>query len=482
MRCWSNAGTTTTSTTSARSTAPTSTGIASSRTAWRMATSCRSASSSSRSSLSDAHGRAGRTGNRTDRDRPRRRRAAQGDDHRRGLQGARAGVPGHLDLEDPLPRGSEAAGPEAHAGWLPPVLGRRRPAAAHDPAPAARRVPAPAGHPAGARIRARGQRRRRAGRGRRCAAQQAPAVGHRAVQRGALLARRRDRGDPGRPAPGLRARGVRRDQGRDPRGDEVLRRDRARDRARGDRARPLRRGRAQPARVSHERRSRGGAAAADPRPGAALAQRQAPQGGDRGPGEPRRGHHAPQAPAADPRPAQDRLVVTDLAALVRDIPDFPKPGIVFKDITPILASAEGLDAAVRELADLTRDLRVDVVIGAEARGFLLGPALARELGAGFVLARKPGKLPHDTVRAEYLLEYGTDALELHSDAVAAGARVLVHDDLLATGGTAKALCELVEQLDGEVVGCAFLIELAFLNGRERLAGYDVRALLQYDHE
>jgi adenine phosphoribosyltransferase len=174
--------------------------------------------------------------------------------------------------------------------------------------------------------------------------------------------------------------------------------------------------------------------------------------------------------------------VADLAALLRDIPDFPKPGIVFKDITPILASAEGLDAAVRELADLTRDLRVDVVIGAEARGFLLGPALARELGAGFVLARKPGKLPHDTVRAEYLLEYGTDALELHSDAVAAGARVLVHDDLLATGGTAKALCELVELLDGEVVGCAFLIELAFLNGRERLADYDVRAVIKYDAE
>jgi adenine phosphoribosyltransferase len=174
--------------------------------------------------------------------------------------------------------------------------------------------------------------------------------------------------------------------------------------------------------------------------------------------------------------------VTDLAALVRDIPDFPKPGIVFKDITPVLASAEGLDAAVSGLADLTRHLRVDVVIGAEARGFLLGPALARELGAGFVLARKPAKLPHETVRAEYMLEYGTDALELHSDAVAAGARVLVHDDLLATGGTAKALCELVEQLDGEVAGCAFLIELAFLNGRERLAGYDVQALLRYDSE
>jgi adenine phosphoribosyltransferase len=174
--------------------------------------------------------------------------------------------------------------------------------------------------------------------------------------------------------------------------------------------------------------------------------------------------------------------VTDLAALVRDIPDFPKPGIVFKDITPVLASEQGLDAAVSGLAALARDLRVDVVIGAEARGFLLGPALARELGAGFVLARKPGKLPHETVRAEYVLEYGVDALELHSDAVSTGARVLVHDDLLATGGTAKALCELVEQLGGEVVACAFLIELAFLNGRERLAGYDVQALLSYDSE
>jgi adenine phosphoribosyltransferase len=175
-------------------------------------------------------------------------------------------------------------------------------------------------------------------------------------------------------------------------------------------------------------------------------------------------------------------MAVDLAALVRDIPDFPKPGIVFKDITPVLASPEGLDAAVGGLAAYARDLDVEFVIGAEARGFLLGPALARELGAGFVLARKPGKLPHETVRAEYLLEYGTDALELHSDAVAEGARVLVHDDLLATGGTAKALCELVEQLGGQVVGCAFLIELAFLNGRERLGGYPVHALIAYSAE
>ena len=172
----------------------------------------------------------------------------------------------------------------------------------------------------------------------------------------------------------------------------------------------------------------------------------------------------------------------DLAALVRDIPDFPKPGIVFKDITPVLASPAGLDAAVSGLAAYARPLDVDFVVGAEARGFLLGPALARDLDAGFVLARKPGKLPYDTERAEYLLEYGSDALEVHTDALANGSRVLVHDDLLATGGTAKALCELVEQLGGTVVGCAFLIELAFLNGRAKLAPYDVHALLRDETE
>lgn len=177
------------------------------------------------------------------------------------------------------------------------------------------------------------------------------------------------------------------------------------------------------------------------------------------------------------------MTPVDIGKFVRDIPDFPKAGIVFKDITPVLASAEALDAAVTQLAERAREWgQVDVVVGAEARGFLLGAALARELGAGFVLARKPGKLPHETVRAEYLLEYGTDALELHSDAVASGARVLVHDDLLATGGTARALCELVEQLEGTVVGCAFLIELSFLNGRQRLKPYPVASLLPYDAE
>jgi adenine phosphoribosyltransferase len=171
-----------------------------------------------------------------------------------------------------------------------------------------------------------------------------------------------------------------------------------------------------------------------------------------------------------------------LAGYIRSIPDFPTPGIVFRDITPLLASPEGLDAAVRELAAIARDLRPDVVIGPEARGFLLGPAVAREVGAGFVLARKPGSLPHETVSANYALEYGTDALELHADAIAPGDRVLVHDDLLATGGTARALCRLVEQLGGEVVGCAFLIELAFLNGRELLEPHDVHALIRYDAE
>lgn len=172
----------------------------------------------------------------------------------------------------------------------------------------------------------------------------------------------------------------------------------------------------------------------------------------------------------------------DLRSYVRDIADFPQAGIVFRDITPLMADAKALDEAVRQLAEIARPLSPDVVVAAEARGFLLGTALARELGAGFVLARKPGKLPWETERAEYLLEYGSDALEVHTDALAGGSRVLVHDDLLATGGTAKALCELAEQLGGQVVGCLFLIELAFLGGRERLAGYDVHALLVDEEE
>ncbi len=170
----------------------------------------------------------------------------------------------------------------------------------------------------------------------------------------------------------------------------------------------------------------------------------------------------------------------DLRSLIRDIPDFPRPGIAFKDITPLMADAAALSEGVSRLAELARPLQVDCVVAAEARGFLLGPALALALGAGFVLARKPGKLPYETVSAEYLLEYGAGQLELHTDAVAAGRRVLVHDDLLATGGTAAALCDLVEQLGGEIAGCGFLVELAYLDGRERLAGHEVHALLTYE--
>ena len=170
----------------------------------------------------------------------------------------------------------------------------------------------------------------------------------------------------------------------------------------------------------------------------------------------------------------------DLRARIRDIPDFPQPGIVFKDITPLLLDPAALDGAVDALAAEVGSLPVDFVVAAEARGFILGAALARQIGAGFVPARKPGKLPHQTVSAEYLLEYGVDALELHADALSHGARVLVHDDLLATGGTARALCELIEQLGGQVVACAFVVELSFLGGRERLAPHEVRSVIAYD--
>lgn len=172
----------------------------------------------------------------------------------------------------------------------------------------------------------------------------------------------------------------------------------------------------------------------------------------------------------------------DLRAHIRDIPGYPKPGIVFRDITPLLLDPAALDAAVARLAAYAADRDVQLVVAAEARGFILGGAIARALGAGFVPARKPGKLPARTVSAEYILEYGVDALEMHADALAHGANVLVHDDLLATGGTARALCDLVEQLGGHVVGCAFLAELSFLGGRERLAPFDVHTLVEYASE
>ena len=169
----------------------------------------------------------------------------------------------------------------------------------------------------------------------------------------------------------------------------------------------------------------------------------------------------------------------DLRDRVRDVPDFPKPGIVFKDIMPLVADAEYFRAAIDGLVELARPLRPGVILGAEARGFIFGGALAYELGCGFVTARKPGKLPRETVTATYELEYGTDSLHVHSDAIPAGSRVIVHDDLLATGGTAKAKIDLVEQMGAEVVGLLFVIELGFLNGREKLAGYDVASLIEY---
>lgn len=175
------------------------------------------------------------------------------------------------------------------------------------------------------------------------------------------------------------------------------------------------------------------------------------------------------------------MIAVELRGFVRDIPDFPAPGILFRDITPLLLDAAALDAAVSSLATPWVGERVDVVVAAEARGFILGSALARELGAGFAPARKPGKLPRETITAGYALEYGVDALEVHADALAGGSRVLVHDDLLATGGTAGALCDLVEALGGEIVGCSFLIELSPLGGRQRLQAlaHPVHTLICY---
>ncbi len=172
--------------------------------------------------------------------------------------------------------------------------------------------------------------------------------------------------------------------------------------------------------------------------------------------------------------------LTDLREYIREIPDFPKPGIGFKDITPLLLDPRALRRTVEGLADFAAALHVDLVVAAEARGFMLGGAVAARVGAGFIPARKPGKLPAEVSSVEYVLEYGVDALEVHRDAFAGGARVLVHDDLLATGGTAAALARLVQQAGAEVAGCAFVIELGFLRGRDKLAGYDVHSLVVFD--
>src|SRR5437899_13033673 len=170
----------------------------------------------------------------------------------------------------------------------------------------------------------------------------------------------------------------------------------------------------------------------------------------------------------------------DLQRYIRDIPDFPKPGIVFKDITPLLADSVAFRATVGRFVEHYRG-RVDVVLGIESRGFIMGAAVAYGLGTGLALVRKPGKLPHQTYAARYELEYGSDTLEIHHDAIGAGHRVLIVDDLLATGGTASAAVELVKRCGGEVLACAFVIELAYLGGRRRLRGIEVFSLVDSEH-
>jgi len=170
----------------------------------------------------------------------------------------------------------------------------------------------------------------------------------------------------------------------------------------------------------------------------------------------------------------------NLKELIREVPDFPKPGILFYDITTLLRDKTGLRGVIDSLCEHYRDAQVDFVLGVEARGFIFAPALAYALGAGFVPVRKPKKLPSECLRVSYDLEYGTDSLEMHKDAVEPGSRVLIVDDLLATGGTAAAVARLVEQAGGKIAGLGFAVELTFLNGRGKLAGYNVFSLLQYD--
>lgn len=169
----------------------------------------------------------------------------------------------------------------------------------------------------------------------------------------------------------------------------------------------------------------------------------------------------------------------DLRDRIRDVPDFPTEGVVFKDLMPLIADPEYFSETIRRLVDWARPREPDLILGAEARGFIFGSALAYALGAGFIAARKPGKLPRETVEAVYALEYGTDSLQVHRDAVPAGARVIVVDDVLATGGTARAKIELVESLGGVIVGIEFVLELTFLHGRDKLAGYEVHSLISY---
>lgn len=172
----------------------------------------------------------------------------------------------------------------------------------------------------------------------------------------------------------------------------------------------------------------------------------------------------------------------ELEKLIRDVPNFPKEGIIFKDITTLLKDSTGLNATINALYDLAKEKGITKVAGIESRGFILGGALAQKLNAGFVPIRKPKKLPAETISASYELEYGTDKIEIHKDAIVPGDKVLLHDDLLATGGTMEAAIKLIEQLGGEVVQISFIIELDFLKGKEKLKNYEVHSLIHYDAE
>jgi adenine phosphoribosyltransferase len=172
----------------------------------------------------------------------------------------------------------------------------------------------------------------------------------------------------------------------------------------------------------------------------------------------------------------------DLRAILRDVYDFPKKGIVFKDITTLLMHPKAFDQSIGDLCQPFLKEKIDLVVGIEARGFVFGGAMARQLGAGFVPVRKPGKLPADTIRETYSLEYGSDSVEIHADSIRSGQKILIVDDLLATGGTAAAAVKLVEKLGGQVAGVAFLIELDFLNGRKKLEGYRIHSLIHFDSE
>ncbi|MCG2717455.1 MAG: adenine phosphoribosyltransferase [Nanoarchaeota archaeon] len=172
----------------------------------------------------------------------------------------------------------------------------------------------------------------------------------------------------------------------------------------------------------------------------------------------------------------------DLKSKIRDVPNFPKEGIVFKDITTLLQDPKAFRQSIEQLKEHYKDQQIDVIVGPESRGFIFGIVLAYELGVSFVPIRKPGKLPAETLSQEYVLEYGTDKIEIHKDSIEKGKKVLVVDDLLATGGTSEAASKLIKKLEGDIVGFAFLIELCFLKGREKLKGYNVYSLIDYNEE